>query len=100
MKLIGGRERTMTATLIAPFLVDFGIYGVVFEMTLLGFFIQLYHNLSLSSSLKHLSLPFYAVIYAFAVVAIETGLLDLNVYVYYLASILVLACSLKRVKKG
>ena len=81
----GGRSGTSTtATILAQFLLDFGLIGVITGMLILGFVLNLSFKMAL---LEEALLGPYATLLAYSLVGIETGILDVNVYAYMLLSV-------------
>ena len=70
---------TITATMLGPLLLDFGIIGAILEMGLLGFLLGYMHR-----SIDHgIDAAVYGVLFSFALISIETGLVDGIVLIYY-----------------
>lgn len=85
-KLIGWRPGvTITATLLGPLTVEFGIIGVVIGMALLGFV------LSLGYIFMKKGQPLYAAVYAllisYSLIGIETGIIDFIIWIYFIAAV-------------
>lgn len=85
---------SMTSTLYGPLIIDFGLIGAIIILLLYGFIIGLGYGLSMKPNCKSLLGP-YSTIVAYTIVAVETGLLDLNVYIYIAISIAILLASIK-----
>ncbi len=85
---------SITSTLYGPLIVDFGLIGAVIVLFMYGFVIGLSYGLSIKPNCKTLLGP-YSTLVAYTIVAVETGLLDLNVYVYIAVSIAILLASIK-----
>ena len=95
-KLIAWRtEVTVTPTLLGQMIVDFGKVGVAVEMCLLGFILGTGYKL-----IKITKDSFYIVIYSliltYSILGVETGILDINVLMYFfIAFFIYLAAVLK-----
>lgn len=89
---LGRTDVSTTATLIGGPLLDWGILGVLASSFIYSYMLTLSHRFSRKSEAL---LGPYAVIYSYLVVGIETGILDLNVYIYLLISILIVIFSLR-----
>ena len=85
---------SMTSTLYGPLIIDFGLIGAIIILLLYGFIVGLGYGLSMKPNCKPLLGP-YSTIVAYTIVAVETGLLDLNVYIYIAISIAILLASIK-----
>ena len=87
-KLIAWRsEVTITPTLIGQMVIDFGKVGVAVEMCLLGFI------LGIGFKIIQKTKDFF-----YTILGIETGILDIQVIVYFLIAILIYAIYLAKVK--
>ncbi len=89
---MGRTDVSTTATLIGGPLLDWGLIGALL-MSLMYSYI-----LALSQRFSERSGPLlgpYAVMYSYMMVGIETGILDLNVYIYLLLSALIVVLSLR-----
>ena len=91
-KLIAWRtEVTVTPTLIGPMIVDFGRFGVAIGMGLLGFILGTGYKI-LQKTKDSFYIALYAVLLSYTILGIETGILDIQVIVYFiLGSLLYLA---------
>ncbi len=85
---------SMTSTLYGPLIIDFGLIGALIILLLYGFIIGLGYGLSMKPNCKPLLGP-YSTMIAYTIVAVETGLLDLNVYIYIAISVSILLASIK-----
>ena len=88
----GRRGISTTATIFAQFLLDFGIKGVILAMLFLGLLLSLAFNMARK---KEALLGPYATLLSYSLVGIETGILDLNIYIYFALSALVVLLSLR-----
>ncbi|RLG48235.1 MAG: hypothetical protein DRN92_01490 [Thermoproteota archaeon] len=88
----GRRTISTTATIFAQFLLDFGFKGVILAFLALGFLLSIAFNMSKKK--EALSGP-YATLLSYALVGIETGILDLNVYIYLIMSSIIVILSLR-----
>ncbi|AFK21780.1 hypothetical protein [Pyrococcus sp. ST04] len=82
-RYLGVHDVTTTATLIGGMYLDFGMLAGL-EMLLLGFYYGLLENVH-----SNLGRTLYYSTLAYGIVGVETGLLDLPVYVLFLLGILV-----------
>ncbi|ACB08251.1 oligosaccharide repeat unit polymerase family protein [Candidatus Korarchaeum cryptofilum] len=89
---LGRTDVSTTATLIGGPLLDWGILGVLASSLIYSYMLALSHRFSRG---REALLGPYAVLYSYLVVGIETGVLDLNVYIYLLISILIVIFSLR-----
>jgi uncharacterized membrane protein len=89
---MGRTDISTTATLIGGPLLDWGLLGVVTTSLAYSYILAISHRFSRKSEAL---LGPYGVIYSYLFVGIETGILDLNVYIYILISILILIFSLR-----
>jgi oligosaccharide repeat unit polymerase len=88
-KLIAWRsEVTVTPTLIGPFLVDFGRAGLIIFMALLGFFLNTGFKL-IQISKNHFYIGLYALLLTYAILGIETGILDIQVVLYFIIGFII-----------
>ncbi|MDR0913191.1 MAG: oligosaccharide repeat unit polymerase family protein [Methanobrevibacter sp.] len=78
---------SITPTIIGPMLVDFGKLGVVVGMTLLGLILgTIYKLMKLTGN--YLYIFVYSIIITHAVIGIETGLMEINVLMYFVLALL------------
>ncbi len=90
---VGGRRTvSTTATLIGGPLLDWGILGVIAASLIFSYLLALAYRFSKRAN--YLLGP-YSVLFSYLVVGIETGILDINVYVYLLLAVVVLLTSLR-----
>ena len=88
-KLIAWRtEVTITPTLIGQMVVDFGKVGVFIEMTILGFILGIGFKL-MQKTKNYFYIGIYSLILTYAILGVETGLLDIQVLVYFAIAILI-----------
>ena len=96
-KLIAWRtEVTITPTLIGQMVVDFGKVGVFVEMTILGFILGIGFKL-MQKTKNYFYTGIYSLILTYTILGVETGLLDIQVLVYFAIAILIY---LKKKKKS
>ncbi len=88
----GRRTVSTTATLIGGPLLDWGWMGAILVPFLLAYFLSFSYKFSIEN--KHLLGP-YATLYSYSMVGIETGILDINVYVYITLALLLIILSLR-----
>ncbi len=90
---VGGRRTvSTTATLIGGPLLDWGILGAVVVSLVFSYLLALAYRFSKKAD--YLLGP-YSVLFAYLIVGIETGILDLNIYIYLLLAVMVLLTSLR-----
>jgi len=88
----GRRTISTTATIFAQFLLDFGFKGVILGFLIMGFLLSIAFNMSKK---KEALLGPYATLLSYTLVGIETGILDLNVYIYLILSSAIVILSLR-----
>ena len=95
-KLIAWRtEVTVTPTLIGQMVVDFGKVGVFFEMCLLGFVLGIGFKI-MQKTKNFFYIGIYSLILTYTILGIETGILDIQVLLYFAIAILIyLICIIK-----
>ncbi len=89
---LGRRDVSTTATILGGPVLDAGLLGALFVVSLLSYLISLSYRASKRSD--SLIGP-YATLLSYTVVGVETGILDLNVYLYLLVAALVTVLSLR-----
>lgn len=88
-KLIAWRtEVTVTPTLIGQMLVDFGKIGVIIGMGLLGSILGIGFKI-VQITRNYFFIGLYSILLSYAIVGVETGILDIQVIIYYLIAILI-----------
>ena len=88
-KLIAWRtEVTITPTLIGQMVVDFGKVGVFVEMTILGFILGIGFKL-MQKTKNYFYTGIYSLILTYTILGVETGLLGIQVLVYFAIAILI-----------
>ena len=95
-KLIAWRtEVTVTPTLIGQMVVDFGKVGVAVEMCILGFVLGIGFKI-VQKSKDYFYIGIYSLILTYSILGIETGILDIQVLLYFAIAILIyLLCIIK-----
>ena len=95
-KLIAWRtEVTVTPTLIGQMVVDFGKVGVLFGMLILGFLLGIGFKLVRNSE-NYFYIGIYSLILTYSILGIETGILDIQVLLYFIISIFIyVTCLIK-----
>ncbi len=93
-----GYAHSTTSTIFGPALLDFGVYAMIVQMTILGFIINLIHKVQ--TNVKSIFIGLYAILLAHLIIWIETGPTDLVVFLFYLISIILLisAVNIKKVE--
>ena len=88
-KLIAWRtEVTVTPTLIGQMVVDFGKVGVAVEMCILGFVLGIGFKI-VQKSKDYFYIGIYSLILTYSMLGIETGILDIQVLLYFAIAILI-----------
>ena len=97
-KLIAWRtEVTVTPTLIGQMVVDFGKVGVFVEMCLLGLILGIGFKL-MQITKNYFYIGIYSLILTYTILGIETGILDIQVLLYFAIAILIYLINLKKSK--
>ncbi|MBE6495102.1 MAG: oligosaccharide repeat unit polymerase [Methanobrevibacter thaueri] len=95
-KLIAWRtEVTVTPTLIGQMVVDFGKVGVFVGMCLLGFILGIGFKI-MQKTKDFFYIGIYALILTYAILGIETGILDIQVLFYFIIAIFIYFVCIKR----
>ena len=95
-KLIAWRsEVTVTPTLIGQMVVDFGKFGVFVEMMLLGFILGIGFKL-VQITKDYFYIGLYSLILTYTILGIETGILDIQVLIYFAIAIFIYFTCIKR----
>ena len=88
-KLIAWRtEVTVTPTLIGQMVVDFGKVGVFFGMLLLGFTLGIGFKI-MQITKNYFYIGIYSLILTYSILGIETGILDIQVLIYFIIAIFI-----------
>lgn len=100
-KLIAWRtEVTVTPTLIGQMVVDFGVLGVAIEMSVLGFILGVGFKI-MKKTLNYFYIGIYSLLLTYAILGVETGLLDIQVLVYFAIAIIIYSIYIaKELNKG
>ncbi len=97
-KLIAWRsEVTITPTLIGQMVVDFGKVGVFVEMCLLGFILGIGFKL-MQITKNYFYIGIYSLILTYTILGIETGILDIQVLLYFAVAIFIYLINIKNVR--
>ena len=95
-KLIAWRtEVTVTPTLIGQMIVDFGKVGVFVEMLLLGFILGIGFKI-VKFTKNYFYIGLYSLILTYSILGIETGILDIQVLIYFAIAIFIYITCIKR----
>lgn len=88
-KLIAWRtEVTVTPTLIGQMVIDFGKIGVAVEMCGLGFILGIgYKIMKKTNDFAYIGL--YSLLLTYSILGVETGILDIQVLVYFAVAIFI-----------
>jgi len=98
-KLIAWRtEVTVTPTLIGPMIVDFGRFGVAIGMGLLGFILGVGYKI-IQKTKDSFYIALYAILLTYTILGIETGILDIQVIVYFILGTLIYLANIFKFKK-
>lgn len=81
-KSIGVQGVSITPTIFGAVIGDYGILGIIPYFGILGVFLGLYYKIA--EDLKGIYLGVYAILIAYLLVGIETGILDLDVILFYM----------------
>jgi oligosaccharide repeat unit polymerase len=88
-KLIAWRtEVTITPSLIGQMVVDFGKVGVAVEMCFLGFILGIGFKI-MQKTKDYFYIGIYSLILTYSVLGIETGILDIQVLLYFVIAIFI-----------
>ena len=93
-----GKAHSTTSTIFGPALLDFGLYAMLLQMTILGFIMNLIYKVQIS--VKNIFIGLYAILMAHLIIWIETGPTDLVVLLFYLISIIILIYAVTIKKEG
>ena len=95
-KLIAWRtEVTVTPTLIGQMVVDFGKVGVFVEMCLLGFVLGIGFKI-MQKTKDFFYIGIYSLILTYSILGIETGILDIQVIIYFFIAVFIYLTCIKR----
>ena len=95
-KLIAWRtEVTVTPSLIGQMVADFGKVGVFVEMLILGFILGIgFKTMKITGNYFYIGI--YSLILTYSILGIETGILDIQVLVYFAVAIFIYLINIKR----
>ncbi len=97
-KLIAWRtEVTVTPTLIGQMVVDFGKVGVFVEMLILGSILGIGFKI-LQKTKNYFYIGIYSLILTYTILGIETGILDIQVLLYFAIAILIYLINIKNTR--
>ena len=97
-KLIAWRsEVTITPTLIGQMVIDFGKVGVAVEMCLLGFILGIGFKI-IEKTKDYFYIGIYSLILTYAILGIETGILDIQVIGYFIIVLFIYITYITKVK--
>ena len=95
-KLIAWRtEVTVTPTLIGQMVVDFGKVGVFVEMCILGFVLGIGFKI-MQKTRDFFYIGIYSLILTYSILGIETGILDIQVLIYFIIAVFIYLTCVKR----
>ncbi|MFQ5815443.1 MAG: oligosaccharide repeat unit polymerase [Candidatus Hydrothermarchaeaceae archaeon] len=92
-RMFGVRGVSMTSTLFGTVFIDFGIPGIIAFALGLGLLLGAAHR-AVMLTRSTLATAIFSLLTAYALVGIETGLVDFNVAVFFVVGIIVLVNSL------
>ena len=88
-KLIAWRsEVTITPTLIGQMVVDFGKLGVAIEMSILGFILGIGFKI-MRKTKNYFYIGLYSLILTYSILGVETGILDIQVLIYFAIAVFI-----------
>lgn len=97
-KLIAWRsEVTITPTLIGQMVTDFGKVGVALEMCLLGFILGIGFKI-VRKTKDYFYIALYSLILTYSILGIETGILDIQVLLYFTIALFIYVTYIIKVK--
>ena len=97
-KLIAWRtEVTVTPTLIGQMVVDFGKVGVAVGMCLLGFILGIGFKI-MQKTKDYFYIAIYSLILTYSILGIETGILDIQVLLYFIIAAVIYFLNAVRTK--
>ena len=95
-KLIAWRsEVTITPTLVGQMVIDFGKFGVAIEMLILGFVLGIGFKL-MKITKNYFYIGIYSLILTYSILGIETGILDIQVLLYFAIAIFIYLINLAK----
>ena len=97
-KLIAWRtEVTVTPTLIGQMVVDFGKVGVLIGMLLLGFILGIGFKI-MQKTKNYFYIGIYSLILTYTILGIETGILDIQVLIYFAIAVFIYLIDIKNTR--
>ena len=97
-KLIAWRtEVTVTPTLIGQMVVDFGKVGVLIGMLLLGFILGIGFKI-MQKTKNYFYIGIYSLILTYTILGIETGILDIQVLIYFVIAVFIYLIDIKNTR--
>lgn len=87
---VGAGNVSITSTIMGPLVIDFGIIGVFLGMFFLGFLLRKSHDLikKIEGREKALFIAFYSIFLGYAIIGIETGIVDFEVLLTFFVGFL------------
>ena len=99
-KIIAWRtEVTVTPTLIGQMVIDFGKIGAAIEMCILGFILGIGFKI-MQKSKNYFYIAIYSLILTYSILGIETGILDIQVLLYFAIAIFIYLINIKKSKNN
>lgn len=88
-KLISWRtEVTVTPTLIGQMVIDYGRVGVAVEMSILGFILGVGFKI-MEKTKNYFYIGLYSLLLTYSILGVETGILDIQVLVYFAVAVVI-----------
>lgn len=98
-KLISWRtEVTVTPTLIGQMVIDYGRAGVAIEMGVLGFILGVGFKI-MDRTKNYFYIGIYSLLLTYSILGVETGILDIQVLVYFAIAIVIYGIYISRLLK-
>jgi uncharacterized membrane protein len=82
--MVGVQNISMTSTLYGTVVLDFGIPGIIGFSLILGLIIGMAYK-AMKATGSALATTIFAFLFAYTLVGVETGLVDFNVFMFFLA---------------
>jgi len=87
-QLLLHKELSITSTIFGPAILEFGYIGLAIQMFFLGLVLELLHYIQKIK--KGIYTGFYAIGLAHTIVWVETGPMDLSVWIYYFLAVILM----------
>ncbi|XRP97588.1 oligosaccharide repeat unit polymerase family protein [Methanocaldococcus sp. 16A] len=98
-KILGISGVSITPTMVGAVVGDYGILGIVPYFGILGIFLGFFYKLA--KELGGIYLGIYGILFAYTLIGIESGILDLDVILYYFFGLIlcIYAILLRKLKR-